>query len=70
MFKIVFVVATLSGIGEIEDKVTTFKDLAECAAYGEATSSRIEDWVRGRLGVDFRAPVKATFRCDANGNPA
>ena len=49
---------------------TTFKDMAECTAFGETMASRAADYARGMYRLDWSYPVQIEFHCAANGQPA
>jgi hypothetical protein len=73
MFKIIWLVATLTPQGPVVGEVpetTKFKSETECREFARVTTSRLQDWVRGRLNVDWDHEVGVRFRCEIDGNPA
>ena len=73
MIKLVWTAAALTINGPIAGEIpetTKFKTRAECAAFGETMTPRLQDYVRGLLKADWDLDVKVIFRCEAAGDPA
>jgi hypothetical protein len=49
---------------------TPFGSEADCAAYGERMTARMQDWVRGLVRAEWDHDVRVAFACDVAGVPS
>lgn len=48
-------------------ETTRFQTIDACESFGDKMRLRAEDWVRGRLYLDWPVPVTAVARCSVSG---
>jgi hypothetical protein len=49
---------------------TPFGSKADCAAFGERMTARMQDWVRGLVRAEWDHDVRVAFACDVDGVPS
>jgi hypothetical protein len=65
------VVATPQGpAGLRTPESTAFATETDCAAFGERTAPRMQDWVRGLIRADWSHEVRVAFKCEPAGTPS
>jgi hypothetical protein len=49
---------------------SVFSSDSACKAFGEAMTSRVQDWVRGLVQMDWDHAVAVKYRCELDGEGA
>lgn len=65
------VIQTMRGIHVMRSfERVPFDTAKECQEFGDSHTSRVEDWTRGRLNLDWDVPITVGFECVAVSDPA
>lgn len=68
MFKLLWIVVVMAASGPTALTVpesAKFESRDACETFGKRMTPRMQDWMRGRLGMDWDGLVHVGFRCDA-----